>query len=99
MRSRYCAYVVGAIDYLVSTTFPVMGRTDLRNAYESTQKTIEWIGLEVVETWQGTATDKVGKVEFKATYIQDGGRAIHHERSRFRRHRGDWSYLDGQVQE
>ena len=35
MRSRYCAYVVGAIDYLVSITYPAMRRTDLRNAYEN----------------------------------------------------------------
>ena len=97
MRSRYCAYVVGAIKYLVSTTHPSMRRTDLWIAYESTHKSIEWTGLEVLNTWQGTATDKIGKVEFKASYIQDGESSVHHEVSRFRRHSGDWAYLDGAV--
>lgn len=97
MRSRYCAYVVGAIDYLVATTLPAVRRTDLWIDYQNTHKTIEWIGLEILNTWQGGEGDKTGKVEFRATYIQGDRRAVHHEHSRFRRHSGAWCYVDGVI--
>jgi len=97
MRSRYCAYVLGRIDYLVGTTLPAVRTTDLWVNYESTHKSIQWIGLDVVNTSQGGTTDKTGKVEFKASYIQDGVRSIHHEYSRFRRSGGNWYYVDGRV--
>ena len=99
MRSRYAAYVVGAIDYLVATTHPSMRRTDLWISYQSTHQSIEWIGLEIVRVWQGAEKDKIGKVEFRASYVQGGQKAIHHEVSRFRRHAGNWCYLDGQIRE
>ncbi|MFQ3271023.1 MAG: SEC-C motif-containing protein, partial [Lentimonas sp.] len=99
MRSRYCAYVRGLIDYLVCTTLPAVRTTDLWVNYKSTADSIQWIGLEVLGTQQGGVNDKIGKVEFKASYIQDGERVIHHELSRFRRSGGDWYYLDGVVEE
>ncbi|CAA6691765.1 MULTISPECIES: YchJ family protein [unclassified Lentimonas] len=99
MRSRYCAYVCGQIDYLVGTTLPAARTTDLWVNYQSTAESIQWIGLEVLRTQQGGAKDKVGKVEFKASYIQGGERAIHHELSRFRRSGGDWYYVDGAISE
>jgi len=99
MRSRYGAYVCGHIDYLVGTTLPAVRTTDLWVNYQSTADSIQWIGLEVLRTQKGGEKDKVGKVEFKASYIQDGARAIHHELSRFRRSGGDWYYVDGVVEE
>ena len=99
MRSRYCAYVCGHVDYLVGTTLPAARTTDLWVNYKSTADSIQWIGLEVLRSQQGGVNDKVGKVEFKASYIQDGERAIHHELSRFRRSGGDWYYVDGVVEE
>jgi SEC-C motif-containing protein len=99
MRSRYCAYVMRQIDYLVGTTLPAARTTDLWVNYQSTADSIQWIGLEVVATSQGGATDKTGKVEFKASYIQDGVRSIHHELSRFRRSGGAWYYVDGRVKD
>lgn len=99
MRSRYSAYVVGAIDYLVQTTLPAVRRTDLRLQYQSSYESIQWIGLKVIRCAQGSETDKIGKVEFEATYIQEGQRAIHHELSRFRRHGGHWHYVDGEIRD
>lgn len=95
MRSRYCAYVCGEIDYLVGTTLPAVRTTDLWVSYKSTADSIQWIGLEVVATSQGGPKDKTGKVEFKASYIQGGDHSIHHEFSRFRRSGGQWFYVDG----
>lgn len=97
MRSRYAAYAVGEIAYLVETTHPSERQPDLEAGYRCTAESIQWIGLEVLGTFQGAAPDKIGKVEFKASYIQGGRRAIHHEKSRFKRHGGKWYYLDGVV--
>ncbi len=99
MRSRYTAYVLGEIDYLVKTTHPAVRRTDLWIQYKQTHDTIRWIGLEVVKTAQGSVRDKTGKVEFKASYVQEGRHAVHHELSRFRRHGGDWHYVDGVIED
>ena len=99
MCSRYCAYVKGQIDYLVGTTLPASRTTDLWVNYQSTADSIQWIGLEVMSASQGGVKDKTGKVEFKASYIQDGVRSIHHELSRFRRSGGQWYYVDGRVKD
>ncbi|MDP4609653.1 MAG: YchJ family metal-binding protein [Opitutales bacterium] len=97
MRSRYAAYVMGAIDYLLQTTHPDKRAKDLKVAYQTTYETIQWVGLEIVSTFQGTPSDKTGKVEFKATYLQGGQTSVHHEHSRFKRHAGAWHYLDGVI--
>ena len=99
MRSRYCAYVMGNIDYLVQTTLPAKRKADLWDGYKATHDSIRWIGLEVVKTWLGGEKDKIGKVEFRADYEQAGQRSIHHEVSRFRRSAGQWFYVDGQVED
>lgn len=97
MRSRYSAYVVGNIGYLVKTTLPKMRTGNLRAGYQSTHDTIQWIGLNVLECRLGGEKDKVGKVLFRAFYIQGGESSVHEELSRFRRSGGDWYYIDGQV--
>jgi SEC-C motif-containing protein len=97
MRSRYTAFVMGEIAYLVATTHPSARDAGLEAAYRSTFESTQWIGLKVLQTFQGTASDKTGKVEFAATYLQAGQRAVHHEKSRFKRHAGRWYYLDGLV--
>ena len=97
MRARFAAYVKGEIDYLVGTTLPAKRGKGLREGYTSTHQSIQWLSLEIVGHSQGGSGDKVGKVEFKATYLQDGQCAIHHELSRFRRFQGDWYYMDGKV--
>lgn len=99
MRSRYAAYVTSKLDYLVETTHPSARGPDLRSAYQATFESIQWIGLEVLSCFQGGERDKTGKVEFEATYLQGGRRGIHHELSRFKRHRGQWHYLDGIISE
>ena len=97
MRSRYFAYVLGQVDYLCRTTDPAFRRADLKTAYQSSHDSIEWIGLKVLNTFQALDEDKIGKVEFEATYLQKGRRAIHREKSRFKRYAGYWYYTDGEV--
>jgi SEC-C motif-containing protein len=97
MRSRYSAYVEGDIDYILDTHDPeTVDTTDRESAAEWSQRA-EWLGLEVRGTERGSATDDEGFVEFVARYSMDGTIQAHHERSRFRKVRGRWMYVDGQM--
>jgi len=95
MRSRYTAYVRGAVDYLVEThDATTRGATD-RAAIAARARDTLWLGLEIVATERGGATDDDGVVEFIARGALRGVPFAQHERSRFRRVDGRWRYLDG----
>jgi SEC-C motif-containing protein len=98
MRSRYTAFAIGAVDYLVQTTTATK-RTpqDAELLAEQTQITT-WTGLEIINTEAGQKDDQTGIVEFKATFESPEGNAVLHERSRFERENGQWVYLDGEVE-
>ncbi|MFF9263128.1 YchJ family protein [Streptomyces longwoodensis] len=86
MRSRYSAFVRGEAEYLLRTWHP---RT--RPARLDLDPGMRWTGLEVLATEDGTAFHSTGVVEFRASYR---GGALH-ERSRFERVDGAWTYVDG----
>jgi SEC-C motif-containing protein len=95
MRSRYTAYVRGAIDYIIDTHDPkTRGDVD-RAATEEWSTQAEWLGLDVVATEGGGPQDDEGMVEFKARYAVKGSPMTHHERSHFRRVDGRWAFVDG----
>ncbi|HTX74472.1 MAG TPA: YchJ family protein [Rectinemataceae bacterium] len=97
MRSRYTAYVRGAVDYVVSTCVPE-GRESID--VEATRRWSEqstWLGLRILKVDRGAAGDADGKVEFIATYVLDGLREEHHELSQFVRRDGLWLYSEGEV--
>lgn len=88
MRSRYSAYVLGLIDYLLATWHPSTAPGELELS------PVKWLGLEVRHT---QATADAGVVEFVARY-REGGRAQRlHETSRFVLQEGRWYYIDGQM--
>lgn len=95
MRSRYAAYVTGAIEYIVDTHDPSTRATVDVAAATAWSRDTTWSGLEIVSTAAGAATDDDGVVEFIARGSSRGVPFVHHERSRFRRHAGRWYYLDG----
>ncbi len=97
MRSRYTAYVRGAIDYLVATHDPDTRGTLDRAAIARWSRDTEWLGLEIVATERGGETDDTGIVEFIARGVTRGAPFAQHERSRFRRHAGTWVYIDGKL--
>ena len=97
MRSRYSAFVFGLIDYLYETTHPSHRTKKLKEEITFTCKGLAWTKLEVLETWQGGENDKVGKVSFRASYVQDGHEGLHGEHSRFKRYGKAWMYVDGEV--
>ncbi|MBI3546063.1 MAG: zinc chelation protein SecC [Gammaproteobacteria bacterium] len=88
MRSRYSAYVLQRADYLSRTwhasTRPA--KLEIDNA--------QWLGLNVVRTQAGAATDLAGIVEFVARYKLNGKAGRVHETSRFIKQDRQWFYVD-----
>ncbi len=95
MRSRYSAYFFRLADYLVSTTHPDTREQNLKQLLEDSIHQPNWRFLTILGTSKGGKNDKVGKVEFVAEYFIDQEKHELHERSRFKRYKGDWKYLDG----
>ena len=90
MRSRYSAYVVGLINYLLATWHPSTSPGDLEIS------PVKWLGLEVRHSeTEGDA----GVVEFVARCRTSHGAQRLHETSRFVRQDGRWYYIDGQMTE
>lgn len=97
MRSRYSAFALNLVDYLVATTHPDERTKTLKEEICLTCSRLVWTGLEVLSVWQGGERDKVGKVVFRASYVQEGKEGIHEEHSRFKRYKGAWMYVNGEV--
>jgi len=97
MRSRFSAYFFRLVDYLVETTHPDTREPGLKRELERTIHEVNWSFLEILSASKGGKGDKTGKVEFIAHYYVDGKPRQLHERSRFRRFKGVWKYLDGKA--
>jgi SEC-C motif-containing protein len=97
MRTRYSAYVMKEVAYLRASLHP-----DHRSDFNE-ETTLAWAGraewhsLEILETVGGGPDDTEGKVEFIATFTDDGIRKEHHELSSFRKESGIWYLVDGKV--
>lgn len=97
MRARYSAFVHGRIDYLErSSCARLRAEFDHDTAAAWSRESV-WLGLEVLSTRSGGEGEETGEVEFVAHYRQGESELRHHERARFRRERGAWTYVDGQV--
>lgn len=92
MRSRYSAYVLGEHDYIRSSWHPDTCPQNLGGT------TLHWIGLQIIGSEQGGEQETAGRVEFTASYVQNGEGNQLHETSRFVRENGQWLYVDGECQ-
>lgn len=98
MRSRYSAFALGAVDYLIDTLAEEQRRPgEAALLAEQTQVTT-WTGLKIISTRDGRPTDSRGEVEFEARFQSGPQKGILHERSRFRQEQGHWFYVDGEVE-
>ncbi|WNG94864.1 YchJ family protein [Mycobacterium sp. ITM-2016-00318] len=91
MRSRYCAYAVGDLDYLWRTWHP-------RTRPEALTPSDEvWTGLEILDVVAGQQGDDEGEVEFLAHYLLNRRSGTLRERSHFAARARRWFYVDGEV--
>lgn len=97
MASRYVAYTKHEIDYLVTTLLPKSRSSMDRKSAEAWAKRSKWLGLELVKTERGEASDNEGIVEFIAKYSIEGKEIAHHERAEFQRIEGTWYFVDGHL--
>ena len=89
MRSRYSAYVTGAVDYIIDTTHISSKGNLIRKDVLEWAKSNIWQSLEIIYA-------DIDTVEFKAYFKdQKGKKQVHHERSSFIFENDVWFYLDG----
>ena len=97
MRSRYSAYVIGLVAYIVKTTHPKFRSRNFENEISEWMASSEWSYLEILETNLGSESDEFGEVEFVAEFKFEGQNHILHENSNFVRYKGRWVYTKGEV--
>ncbi len=97
MRSRYTAYVKGAIDYIIATCDREGDEGIDVDATRRWSEKSTWLGLAIHRTEKGGPADSEGVVEFTATYILDGLREEHREIASFVKKDGTWLYSEGEV--
>ncbi|MEU0988814.1 YchJ family protein [Streptomyces sp. NPDC005953] len=90
MRSRYAAFVARDMAYLLRTWHPTTRPVQLE-----LDPGMRWTGLEILEVIDGSPFHSTGSVTFRARYRHHGNRGALHERSRFERAGGAWTYVDG----
>src|ERR1700739_1844489 len=71
MRSRYSAFAVGDVGYLLRTWHP-SGRPGALTL----DPALRWTRLAVLETHEGGFFDTAGTVRFRAIYVKDGQRGV-----------------------
>lgn len=94
MRSRYSAFAVGDVGWLLASWHPSTrpDRLDLDDD-------VVWRRLDILATHAGGPFDDAGEVEFAAYWRtpSTGDRGRLHEVSRFARTEGAWQYVDGDL--
>jgi len=94
MRSRYSAYALGLIDYLIATTLPAQQAALDRAGIEQWSRQSQWLGLDV-ESEEAVPGDALhAHVTFTARWRDAGGEHAHRERSAFVRSAGRWYFID-----
>ncbi len=92
MRSRYSAYALNLIDYIIKTwapsTCPHFSSNETHN--------IKWMKLIINRSWEDKLTLEAF-VDFDAFYEQEGQIHRMHETSRFIKRNGGWLYVDGKI--
>jgi SEC-C motif-containing protein len=98
MRSRYSAYVLAAVDYLLKTTHVSTRKSYNASSIKNWAVSSKWLKLEILSREEGMFSDNKGKVEFKAYYLDAKNiPQVHHEYSSFVKENGRWFFVGGKV--
>lgn len=93
MRSRYTAFVVHDVDWLISSWHPSCQAAQMRESIVAGFANTHWLGLTIFDE----VPEKCGEsfVSFVARYEENGVPGAIIERSRFLKEQGQWYYIDG----
>mgnify|MGYP002746452071 CR=1 FL=1 len=95
MRSRYTAYVLKNIPYIVATTVPSQQTLLETHLLQEWADNTTWLGLEILKTENLTKTQSA--VEFKNIFQGEEGKLTHQERSIFVKIENCWYFVDPTV--
>ena len=95
MRSRYTAYVLKNVPYIVGTTVPSQQALLNVQAIQAWAEETKWLRLQILNTESLTKTQSA--VEFNAVFQGEEGEQTHHERSIFVKIDGRWYFVDPTV--
>ncbi|RRN01680.1 YchJ family protein [Bibersteinia trehalosi] len=96
MRSRYTAYTMVNIDYIIATTVPSQQNLLDQQAMHEWGKNTQWAGLEILK-YNSRFSKQHATVEFKAHFQTENGLDTHHELSLFVQIDGNWYFVDPTV--
>ncbi|MCK3658066.1 preprotein translocase subunit SecA [Pasteurellaceae bacterium Pebbles2] len=98
MRSRYAAYVLKQIDYVINSTVPSQQKLLDANLLQEWADSTQWLGLQIL---RAQTLDKThSAVEFKAFFAGKAGennKQAHHELSLFVQIDQRWYFVDPTV--
>lgn len=97
MRSRFSAYALGKVDYLIATRCAARRPDENREELVQYCKAVRCVGLKIAAKQKGGPEDSEGVVTFHASLQAQGRRSLHIETSTFAREDGKWVYVDGDV--
>lgn len=97
MRSRFSAYALGKVDYLIATRPEAKRGEEDRAELARYCQSVRCVGLKIMAREQGGPADETGIVTFHASLQANGRRTLHIETSTFAREEGKWVYVDGVV--
>lgn len=92
MRSRYTAFAINDVDWIMdshhSDTVDEIDREEVGKWSASS----EWLGLKIRDTKDGGPDDTEGTVTFRARYKLQGQQVDHVETAHFEREGGEWRF-------
>jgi SEC-C motif domain protein len=95
MCSRYSAFCLGKIHYLIQTLHPDKRQADDETTLAQTIKQAKWLGLKIIAH---KSSEHSATVEFIAFY-QENPTGQLHEKSNFLKENDQWFYVDGEFLE
>lgn len=99
MRSRFSAYALGKVEYIIKTTHPkhkdqLIALAQRKKQIEAFCKSTQFENLTILETEKSLP---YSYVTFHAQLSQGGQDVSFTEKSRFEKLDGKWFYLDGII--
>lgn len=97
LRSRYSAFTISNVAYIVNTTSPNQRNQMSEDAIKKWADDSEWKKLEIIDIKNGSADAQETQIEFIAHYVLKDMKQHHHEIATFKKYDGKWLFEDGKT--